>query len=144
MAEAQLSNPRGAFGYQSVDSTGSNPFGQSQNYPPVLVNVYRNASTVDTIQPGMPVIQSTLSSRGDFVRRGLAADVSSPLFLGIALTSAGLNTTATTVATAAGLGGAGSDWLQVQEDGIFIGALLSSVAVAGDILGVSGSTGTTP
>lgn len=141
MPGGTLSNPKGAFGYQNVDSTGSNPLGQGQNYTPII-NTYRNASTVDRIFIGQPVVRTTGSTRGDLIRRGSTADANSLMFVGIALTTAGLNTTATT-ATTVGVGDHGTDWLQVMEQGVFAGALLSSAVVAGDPLTVNASTGTT-
>lgn len=140
MPYTQLDNPQGAFGYQNTESTGSQPLGPSQNYPGET-RVLRNASTVLPIQPGMPVVLSTGSSRGDLVQVGATAD--DVKFVGIAITSAGLNTTATTVAGTTGLGNPGTDWCEVLTHGVFHGALLSSAAVADDALSVSASTGTT-
>lgn len=136
----QLDNPQGAFGYQSAESTGSQPLGPSQNFPGEE-RVLRNASTVLTIQPGMPVVYSTGSSRADLVQVGATAN--DPKIAGIAITSAGLNTTATTVAGTTGLGDAGTDYCRVLTEGVFHGALLSSASVAGDAVGVVASTGTT-
>lgn len=137
----QLDNPKGAF-YGGVNRSTAQPFGQSGEYGPEI-QVFRNASTSITIQKGMPVVRSTLSSRGDLVAVPTTAQAASALFVGIALTSAGLNTSATTVSTAPGLGAEGSDWCQVAVRGVVHGALLSSAVTAGDVLVISASTGTT-
>lgn len=138
----QLDNPLGAFGYGggAISTATMPPLGGDESQ----VIVLRNASTVEVIPRGAAVIYSTLSSNMDW---GTITTVAgSPLFAGVALTSAGLNTQLTTVTTAAGLGGIGTDFFQVQVRGRFFGALLTTGTVAGDMVGtvnstVAGSTG---
>lgn len=132
----QLDNPKGAFGYTGSQTTGVHADGQGV-YFPTLENV-RNASTVQVIPQGAAVIWSTLSSLGNEV--AITTVISSPLFAGVALTSAGLNTERTSVTTAAGLGGQGSDWCQIVRGGLIHGALLTSGVTAGDRVWTASST----
>lgn len=135
----QLDNPLGAFGYGGGSlSTATTPqLGGDE----AAVIVLRNASTVQVIPRGAAVIYSTLSSNMD--QATITTVAGSPLFAGVALTSAGLNTqnTGSTLA-----GPAGSDFFQVMTRGRFFGALLTSGTVPGDPIGtvnstVAGSTG---
>lgn len=136
MASPQVDNPKGAFGYPGALSTASHAIGQGV-YGPKTEKV-RNASTVSIIPRGAAVVFSTLSSLGNEV--ACTTVIGSNLFRGIALTSAGLNTERTSVSTAVGLGGFGSDWLEIAVEGPVHGALLTSGTVAGDRVWVSNST----
>lgn len=136
MPSPVIDNPRGAFGYVGANSTASHALGQGVYFP--RTERVRNASTVSIIPVGAAVCLSTLSSLGNEVT--ITTVIGSPLFRGIALTSAGLNTARTTVATAAGLGPFDSDWCDIAIEGIFHGALLTSGVVAGDQVWVGNST----
>lgn len=132
----QIDNPKGAFGYTGALTTGVHA--EMQGPYAARIAKFRNASTVSRIHPGCAVILSTLSSLGDQVTQTTV--IGSPLFQGVAITSAGLNTDNTTVSTAIGLGGIGSDWCDVVVEGDVHGALLTSGTTPGDLLVVSNST----
>lgn len=137
MPVPQLQNPQGAFGYPGgFLTTGAQPniIGPYQGE----VRVYRNASTVSVIPRGAAVNISTLSSMGGEV--DMSTLIGNPLFVGIAITSAGLNTARTTVTTAAGLGAIGSDQCMVQITGVVYGALLTTGVVPGDRVWTASST----
>lgn len=136
MPSPQLDNPKGAFGYPGAQSTATQADMQGVYAP--KTEFVRNASTVSVIPQGAAVIFSTLSSLTNEVT--MTTVIGSPLFRGVALTSAGLNTERTTVTTAAGLGGVGTDWLTIAVEGPVHGALLTSGVVAGDRVWVASST----
>lgn len=131
-----LDNPKGAFGYTGAHTTGVHADGQGV-YAATLLNL-RNASTAQVIPQGAAVIYSTLSSLANEI--SITTVIGSPLTVGVALTSAGLNTERTTVSTAAGLGPQGSDWCQVVTGGLIHGALVTSGVTAGDRVWTGNST----
>lgn len=139
----QIDNPKGAFGYPGGGLTTASQADGQGGYAPKTRTV-RNASTVQVVPIGASVVWSTLSSLTDEV--AITTVIGSPLFAGVALTSAGLHTGRTTVTTAAGLGGIGTDYFTISQDDVFHGALLTSGTVAGDLVQtvastVGGSTG---
>ncbi len=136
MASPTIDNPKGAFGYVGALTTGVHAAGQGV-YGPKTEKV-RNSSTVSIIPRGAAVIFSTLSSLGNEV--AITTVLGSALFRGVALTSAGLNTERTTVATAAGLGAFGTDWCEIAIEGPVHGAFLTSGTAPGDSIWVSNST----
>jgi hypothetical protein len=134
MAEKILSNPFGALGYGSSD--GFLPGGEAN------VRTFRNSSTAQVIPRGAAVVWSTLGVQAQQVT--ITTVIGSPLFCGIAITSASLNTENTTVSS--NNRGPGSDICQVVVDGPVFGALVTSGTVPGDVLWtvnstVAGSTG---
>ena len=137
MPKPQIDNPLGAFGYPGgVLTTNAQP--NITGPYPGDIHVYRNASTVSVIPRGAAVCFSTLGAFGTEV--DMSTIIGNRLFAGIAISSAGLNTARTTVSTAAGLGGIGSDLVQVQVNGTVYGALLTSCVVPGDIVYPGSST----
>lgn len=134
----EISNPKGAFGYPGGELTTATHAEGQGGVGGAKIRAYRNASTAQVVPFGASVILSTLSSLGN--EAAISTVIGSPLYLGVALTSAGLHTGRTTVATAAGLGGLGTDYFDVLEEGMFHGALLTSGTVPGDLIQLGGST----
>lgn len=133
----QIDNPKGAFGYPGGANTTAAQALMQGGYA-VKIETVRNASTVSVIPRGAAVAFSTLSSVATEV--ACTTVIGSPLFRGVALTSAGLNTERTSVTTAVGLGEQGSDWCDIAIEGPVHGALLSSGVTAGETVWIGSST----
>lgn len=139
----QIDNPKGAFGYLSTVNTPLTPLhGQ-------VTGLFRNMSTARGITAGAAVVfgtTSTLAGVADLstVDEGCYQPTTeflgSPLFLGIALTSAAPRTTGTTVS---GANAPSSEYAMICLQGPVYGALLTTVAtapVAGSVLAISNTT----
>lgn len=137
MPQPQLENPKGAFGHPGGTlTTGAQP--SIQGPYGGEVHVFRNASTVQVIPRGAAVAWTTLSTL--FGEVNISTVIGNRLFCGVAISSCGLNTDRTTVATAAGLGAIGTDYVQVQMSGPVYGALVTTGTTQGDILWMGNST----
>lgn len=134
MPEAQITNPKGAFGYSPFDGT-------DQQRGVREVGTFRNMSSANPILVGSAVCLSSNSTDGTGV--AVSTAIASPLFLGVALTSG--STDQSTALTSQALSGA---WVKVCLKGPCV-ALLSTATAPGMILvnggasTVLGSTGST-
>lgn len=134
MPEAQINNPKGAFGYSPFDGT-------DQQRGVRRIGTFRNMSSVSGVNVGSVVCLSTNSSDGTGASISTAAF--SPLILGVALTSA--STDQSTALTSQALPGA---WFTAVLEGPAV-TLLSTAAAAGSIIinagasTVAGTTGST-
>lgn len=131
MPEAQINNPKGAFGYSPFDGT-------DQQRGVRRVATFRNVSSANPVNVGSAICLSTLTTDG--TGAGVSTAIASPLFVGVALTSG--STDQSTQLTSNALSNA---WFQVCIEGPCV-ALLSTAAVPGNILvnaGASTVIGTT-